>query len=320
MIEGGAGFLIAASRAALEALEALILPFCFFVALGLAARGRAFVGEIGRVARQSALNLQIMLFNVILVVPGIALLSEAMHRAAGRWGLVLVEPGVWAAAPPLLVVFAAVFIGDFIGYWRHRFEHTPLLWPSHAVHHSDEEMNWLTLERFHPLNRVTTFALDSAVLLAAGLPAYAVVANGLVRHYYGYFIHAELPWTYGPLGRVFVSPAMHRWHHANDPLYYQANFATVFALFDRVFGTWRVPGRCDAPLGVSDAIRPTLTGQFGYMFEPRAYRALREGRAGLFRWRGASEGAAVEPEDLKRRGEEEAEGKFALGAERPGAP
>lgn len=319
MIEQALVFLAASARSGLAALESLVLPSCFFVALGLIVKGRAFIGEFRRAAGESLLNLQIMLFNVIVVVPGIVLLSQAMHEAARRWDLVVVAPGVWAGLPPFLVLLAAVFIGDFVGYWRHRAEHLPLFWPAHALHHSDKAMTWFAVERIHPVNRVTTFAIDTAVLLALGLPAWAIAANGLVRHYYGLFVHADLPWTYGRLGRVFVSPAMHRWHHANDPLYYQANFAQVFALFDRVFGTWRVPGRCDAPLGVSDPIPTTLRGQIGYMFERRAYRALLEGRAGPFSWRGASDRAAVQPEQPERRREKHAEGQLALGAERPPA-
>ncbi len=125
---------------------------------------------------------------------------------------------------------------------------------------------------------ITTFTIDSAVLLWLGLPPFAVIANALVRQYYGYFIHADLPWTYGPLGKVFVSPAMHRWHHAKDPRYFQTNFATVFSIFDRAFGTFRVPGPCDVALGVTDDMAPTLVGQLRYAVTPKAY-------AGLIKWR-----------------------------------
>ena len=163
-----------------------------------------------------------------------------------------------------------------------------MLWPAHAVHHSDDAMTWLTLERFHPLNRLTTMAIDSCALLMLGLPAYAVLANSLVRHYYGYFIHSDLPWTYGPAGRLFVSPAMHRWHHARDPRFFQTNFATVFSVFDQLFGTYRVPGPCGTALGVNNHMPPTLAGQLSYMFRPRAYQAIRQGQASLLRWRPTS--------------------------------
>ena len=87
-------------------------------------------------------------------------------------------------------------------------------------------------------------AVGAALLLAT---AWAAVANSLVRNYYGYFIHADLPWTYGRLGKVFVSPSMHQWHHAKDIKYAGTNFATVFSIFDRVFGTFALPGPCTVP-------------------------------------------------------------------------
>jgi sterol desaturase/sphingolipid hydroxylase (fatty acid hydroxylase superfamily) len=80
------------------------------------------------------------------------------------------------------------------------------------------------------------------------------MVNNLVRHFYGLFIHMDLPWTYGRLGRVFVSPAMHRWHHIRDADGAGVNVATVFSVFDQAFRTHHVPGPCTVPLGVRDDI------------------------------------------------------------------
>jgi sterol desaturase/sphingolipid hydroxylase (fatty acid hydroxylase superfamily) len=99
-----------------------------------------------------------------------------------------------------------------------------------------------------------------------GLPVWAVIADKIFRNYYGYFIHADLPWTYGPLGKVFVSPAMHRWHHAKDYKYAGTNFATVFSIFDRVFGTFALPGPCDVPVGIEQDIGNTVPRQLAHPF------------------------------------------------------
>lgn len=252
----------------------MVLPALIFFTIGVLTKGRTLFTDMQRAVAQTSLNVQIMVFNIVLIVPLIVLASQAMSDAASRYGLILISPETWRGLPFWLVIFIGIFIGDFVGYWRHRLEHTPLLWPAHAVHHSDTDMTWLSLERFHPINRITTFAIDSGVLLVLGLPIEAVLANNFVRHYYGYFIHADLPWTFGPLGRIFVSPAMHRWHHAADPAAFDTNYATVFSVFDQAFGTFRVPGPCTAPLGVTDAIGTTLSSQLSYAFVPRAYRRL----------------------------------------------
>ena len=252
----------------------LLLPALLIFTIGVVTKGRALFTDMRRAMAQTSLNLQIMVFNIVVVVPLIAIASQLMSDAANRYGLILISPDTWRDLPFWVVIFIGVFIGDFVGYWRHRLEHTPLLWPAHAVHHSDTEMTWLALERFHPINRLTTFAIDSGVLLVLGLPIEAVLANNFVRHYYGYFVHADLPWTFGPLGRIFVSPAMHRWHHAADKAAFDTNYATVFSIFDQAFGTFRVPGPCTAPLGVTDTIGTSLGAQLSYAFLPRAYRWL----------------------------------------------
>ena len=274
MLEALSAFAQSSWDALRGAFEAMLWPAAAFFLLGCIVKGKTLFTDIARAASESSLNIQIGLFNLIFIAPLIAMAALALEHAYLTLGLSLIDPAIWLSLPGWMVLFIGVFIGDFIGYWRHRLEHTPLLWPSHAVHHSDTEMTWLALERFHPINRFTTFFVDTVALILLGLPIEAVVANNLVRHYYGYFIHADLPWTYGPLAYIFVSPAMHRWHHAADPAAFDTNYATVFSVFDRAFGTYRVPGPCTAPLGVTDRMSPTLAGQLGYAFSPRAYRRL----------------------------------------------
>ncbi len=250
-----------------DAILALIIPTVFFVALALIMkRGEAWAAA-KRGAHEMRLNLGFYFLDAVFVFPVLGLVTIAIGVFMTNAGLIVLPESVWLAAGTYPTLFMAIFLGDFIAYWRHRLEHTRWLWPTHAIHHSDEEMNWLTLNRFHPVNRITTVIIDSTFLMAMGLPAWAVIANSLVRNYYGYFIHADLPWTYGKLGNVFVSPAMHQWHHAKDIKYAGTNFATVFAIFDRVFGTFALPGPCDVPLGISQDIGNTVPAQLAHPFK-----------------------------------------------------
>lgn len=262
------------ASAIVMAAKGLVTPAVFFLALWLVLRRKHLMEDTRRVLPETWLNLKITLLDTVLVVPLIAFGATFLSQIIAGNGLYILSSDIWSELPAPAVAFLAVFLGDFIGYWRHRLEHSALLWPSHAVHHSDTEMTWFTLVRFHPINRLSTFVIDAAFLMLLGLPAWAVVANNLVRHYYGYLIHADLPWTYGPFGKLFVSPVMHRWHHAADARAFNTNYATVFSLFDRVFGTFRVPGPCLVSLGVTDEMEPTLAGQILYAFKPRAYRRL----------------------------------------------
>lgn len=272
MSDALAQFLMDSFASGKDALISMAKVGLFFLFLGLLVKRAALFTDMRRALAETGLNLQILFFNLIVMAPIIVICAQGLDWLFVTQGLSLIAPETWDKLPLPLVVFIGVFIGDFVGYWRHRFEHSRFLWPSHAVHHSDTEMTWLTLERFHPINRMTSFLIDATVLLFLGLPPAALIANVAARHYYGYLIHADLPWTYGILGRIFVSPAMHRWHHAADKAAFDTNYATVFSIFDQAFGTFRVPGPCNVPLGVTDDMAPTLAGQIGYAFSARAYR------------------------------------------------
>jgi len=159
-------------------------------------------------------------------------------------------------------------LSDFVGYWRHRFMHSEIFWPVHAAHHSDTQLSWMSLVRFHPINRVITTSLDFILFALLGFPIEIIIANNLFRHYYGYFVHANVPIHFGFMAKIFVDPIFHRWHHATDPAAYGSNFATVFALYDYMFGTWYYPHKDCGQLGIIDHEYPDhWLGQTLYPFK-----------------------------------------------------
>lgn len=250
----------------------LLLPAVFFTLLGILVKRDAFFADIRKALPEVRTTILLMVVNIIVIVPVIIILSTWISAAFENYNIYIFKTATWDFLPLPIVIFLAIFAGDFIGYWRHRFEHSRWLWPFHAVHHSDTEMVWLSLERFHPVNRITTFIVDSSFLLLLGFPPEAVIINNLVRHYYGFFIHADVPWTFGKFGKIFVSPAMHRWHHSAEVVAFSTNYATVFSLFDWMFGSYRVPGPCNTPLGVADDMGKGALGQLSYPLKPGVFR------------------------------------------------
>jgi sterol desaturase/sphingolipid hydroxylase (fatty acid hydroxylase superfamily) len=246
------------------AFQVLFVSGFIFCSIAMLFKGDEAVAAGRRAVTQFRINLSIYFFDVLFIAPLVGLLVQVIRLTVDHQQLRLIPTAVWSSQHQAVTFVAVIFIGDFCSYWRHRLEHTRLLWPSHAIHHSDPQMSWLTLARFHPVNRFTTAALDILWLALLGFPDWALVANELVRHYYGEFIHADLPWTYGPFGRIFVSPVMHQWHHARDVVGAGSNFATVFSVFDQAFRTHHVPGLCTVPLGVVDDMGDGVTGQLLY--------------------------------------------------------
>ena len=248
------------------AAELLLYSAMWFAFIALLVKGKDAIRDARRAFAETRVNLSLLLLDTVFVAPLLAIAVTLIRTVVSTYSLNMISEHVWAAIGRPATFVAVVFVGDFFSYWRHRLEHTPVLWPAHAIHHSDTEMTWLTLARFHPINRGVTMSVDISCLALLGFPAWALIANEIVRHYYGEFIHADFPWTYGPVGNVFVSPVMHRWHHARDVIGTGSNFATVFSVFDRAFGTYYVPGLCNVPLGVTDDVGSSLTRQLLYPF------------------------------------------------------
>jgi len=163
---------------------------------------------------------------------------------------------------------------DFILYWIHRSFHRGFLWKYHAVHHAPQQVEWLSAARFHPVNLAFgTVAVDITALLMGFTPDIFLFV-GPFNVVTSCWVHANLNWTLGPLKHVLVGPVYHRWHHAREPR--DKNFASTFAVWDRMFGTWHMPeGALPQAYGIDDPSMPeTLVGQIVYPlaqgFGPRA--------------------------------------------------
>jgi sterol desaturase/sphingolipid hydroxylase (fatty acid hydroxylase superfamily) len=203
--------------------------------------------------------------GLLLSVP-LAILASAVHN--------FVPGGIASAVaawPTWLRVAAAMVVGEIGFYWGHRWSHEiPLLWRFHAVHHGPEQMNWLVSSRAHPVDMVFTRLVGLTLLYVTGLAAplrgsatlipLLVVLLGTM---WGFFIHANLRWRFGPLEWLVATPAFHHWHHTNDgPDYINKNYAPMLPWVDRIFGTLYLPNdKHPARYGTEYPVSPHLLGQ-----------------------------------------------------------
>jgi len=243
-------------------VETLALAAWFFALAWVVKRGRA-IADGRAAAGETRINLIVAVVDMLAVAPLVGWITGALAGQMQARGLILPSEALWRAAGPVVTGLVAVFMADLAGYWRHRLQHSAWLWPAHAMHHSDTRLTWFSLGRLHPIDRLGTI-LDILVMAALGFPVWAISVAVLVRHYYGHVVHADLPWTFGKANLLFNPPAAHRWHHARDVE--GANFATVFSVFDRAFGTWRTPGPCDVALGVREDMGKGALGQYLHPF------------------------------------------------------
>src|SRR5499427_7725759 len=184
--------------------------------------------------------------HAIVVIPLMTLLSvgaSALIVSHAGW----IELRAAAHWPGWLVVPLTVVAMDGANWLAHYADHRlGLLWRFHALHHSQEELSVLTSFRAHPLMHTTGFLLATIPVVAL-MPARPIDPV-LITVYVciGTLQHANLRWTFGPVGRVIVSPAYHRLHHAPDTQ--RVNLGVVLTIWDVLAGRARFPSR-DAVAG-----------------------------------------------------------------------
>ncbi len=193
-----------------------------------------------RRARRWPTNVAMLVLGLALVRVAIPLTLAETAQWAGRleWGLLHAIDVPVAVAVPLAVV-----VLDLVVYAQHViFHRVPLLWRVHRVHHADTDVDVTTGLRFHPIELLLSAVIKTAVVVALGAPALAVVTFEVLLNATSMVTHGNvaLPRSLDLLvRRLFVTPDMHRLHHSVDPLDHGSNFGFSFSVWDRIFDTYR---------------------------------------------------------------------------------
>ena len=185
------------------------------------------------VARGHRHDLLFALVNAALLVPLVTALTLSFADALRTSMPWVVLPDV-ALVPRGAAIAAIVVAMDFCNWLVHLANHrVRMLWRFHELHHSQEDLNVLTVFRTHPLIHVS--------YLVAAIPGIVLVANGAmtttVLVAYGAtvaFAHSNTKLGFGPLDRVFVSPNYHRIHHMVDGPQ-DVNLGFALTVWDQLF-------------------------------------------------------------------------------------
>ncbi|HVU89549.1 MAG TPA: sterol desaturase family protein [Pirellulales bacterium] len=86
----------------------------------------------------------------------------------------------------------------------------------------------------------------------------------LIGTVWGFFIHANLRWRFGPLEYLVATPAFHHWHHTRSkPI--NRNYSAVMPWLDRLFGTYYLPdNQWPTEYGIKAKLPESLVGQLIY--------------------------------------------------------
>jgi sterol desaturase/sphingolipid hydroxylase (fatty acid hydroxylase superfamily) len=245
------------------------------------------------------LHLQInvfLLFTLGLVGALFATVPSALARHFGI-GLGLIDlrfagnKGLWSALAAIWISNAIV--ADFFFYWLHRAQHKfPFLWQHHKMHHMDPELDAVTYAR---QNWVEAFLTVFVVIVPASIlfktdtvdPWALGVTGGTVSVVLIILLqmeHANLRIQTGCASVLWCTPQVHRIHHSRLAHHHDKNFASVFPIWDALFGTYYAPARDEFPPSGVDAEAEIQSFWESLIFTPREwwkmFRASRRRPAG----------------------------------------
>ena len=136
---------------------------------------------------------------------------------------------------------AIVVLDDLAYYWFHRFSHEcRFWWAAHVNHHSSSGIQLVycdpaTVDRrarrhLGPVVRVAVDRFSARDDLPAERSQFAPTSSG----------STPKPSSCMPawFEYLFNAPSNHRVHHASNPRYVDRNYAGIFMVWDRLFGTF----------------------------------------------------------------------------------
>jgi sterol desaturase/sphingolipid hydroxylase (fatty acid hydroxylase superfamily) len=133
----------------------------------------------------------------------------------------------------------AVLVVDLLFYTEHRAAHrVRLLWAAHQAHHSSQRFNLSTAvrQKWNPWWELLVWV----PLPLLGMPPWMIFFTYSFNLIYQFWVHTErIGRLWALIEFVFNTPSHHRVHHASDADYLDKNYAGIFIIWDRLFGTFR---------------------------------------------------------------------------------
>jgi sterol desaturase/sphingolipid hydroxylase (fatty acid hydroxylase superfamily) len=184
-------------------------------------------------------NLGIWILNLVLAAFVFAPPATFRPQLEAVMGIALPS---WPIANGLASLVAAFLLFDLLRYLVHRCKHAvPFLWRFHALHHSDPDVDVTTSVRLHPIEFLLNSGVFWLTVILLGIPGTVVLTYGLTAFAIEAVQHGNirLPQRLERcLQPVLVTVDMHRIHHSVSFAQGSCNYATVFSVWDRLFGTY----------------------------------------------------------------------------------
>ena len=138
-----------------------------------------------------------------------------------------------------ITIAICVVLADLAYYWEHRFMHrVNLAWATHTVHHSSPFFNISVAYRFGPLDSFWPVFFHLPLVLLGFNPIVVLFAEVVVQVYQTVLHTESIKKLPRPIEWLMNTPSHHRVHHGSNPVYLDKNYAGIFIIWDRMFGTF----------------------------------------------------------------------------------
>ncbi len=138
-----------------------------------------------------------------------------------------------------VTIITCVLLADLMYYWDHRMMHRiGIGWATHTVHHSSPHFNMSVAYRFGPLDAVFPLLFSFPIVMLGYHPILLLLSEVLVQQFQA-LLHTECIRKFPrPVEFLLNTPSHHRVHHGSNRQYWDRNYAGMFIIWDRMFGTF----------------------------------------------------------------------------------
>ncbi len=212
------------------AIPAFLLLLLGEVWLLRSRRRRGGTGPLGYERRDTAASLLVGLASTL---PVFVINLAVFAIATWLWHFRVIDLGTG------VIGWTVAIVGwDLAYYCQHRAEHEiRILWACHVNHHSSQRYNLSTAIRqpWTPWTHVIFYPW----LALVGVRPWMIMVAGGIDLLFQFWVHTE---TIDRMPRWFEyvlnTPSHHRVHHGSNPQYLDKNYAGIFIVFDRMFGSF----------------------------------------------------------------------------------
>ena len=251
----------------------------FLISIGILTTIFAFVALLERIPaiqqcpgplRRPWFTTDIAWYFVATVAAGVS--TFVFRPLLGQLALPGVSSAV-ATVPAALRFLFAIAVFDAVAFAVHLAMHqSSALWRVHKVHHSSRRLDFLATTRTHAFELLIRNVPAQVALFALGFPPSVVALVVLVYGTFAVVGHSNLRLNLRRVEWLLITPRIHRHHHV--PATTQANFGTIFSVWDRATHRLvRADTSSAAVLGVPGEIE-TFPQRFGPAFREPLRQAV----------------------------------------------